>query len=332
MKSPITKNEMLLKKEIQTMTYRKEEFEIVFNFYECPDTGERYESEVLSELNYNQVLNQYRERHNLPFPSQIKELRKKYDLSATKMSEILGFGVHMYKNYENGEIPSSSNAKLIQIAQDASKFQELVTLCDNLKDKEREKILKNIDKVIKEEANIYNFNKATFLLGNDAPNEYNGYQKPYLEKFLQMIGYFSNLKPFKTKLNKLMFYADFLNYKKYGYSISGAYYKALQYGPVPENFQSLYETAEKDGYVKVDYKDYPDGIIGEQYVPNNNFNFNDQIFTPQEINTLEFVASNFKNTSTKDMIDFSHEEAAWIKNVNEKNIISYKDSFDLIYV
>lgn len=37
-----------------------------------------------------------------------------------------------------------------------------------------------------------------------------------------------------TKLNKSLFYADFLAYQKYGQSITGAAYIALEWGPAPK--------------------------------------------------------------------------------------------------
>lgn len=45
----------------------------------------------------------------------------------------------------------------------------------------------------------------------------------------------------KTKLNKEMFYVDFLSYKKYGRSISGLAYRAIQFGPVPEHYETVYD-------------------------------------------------------------------------------------------
>ena len=46
---------------------------------------------------------------------------------------------------------------------------------------------------------------------------------------------------FPTKLNKAMFYADFLNYKQRGISISGLEYQAIQYGPVPVHYDTIYD-------------------------------------------------------------------------------------------
>src|SRR5690606_24785323 len=83
----------------------------------------RFEDDDFAQLNYNQLVNQYRVKYNIPFPEQIIGIRSKYDLPASKMSEILGFGANVYRQYEAGEVPSQSNAKLIQLVDDPHEFK-----------------------------------------------------------------------------------------------------------------------------------------------------------------------------------------------------------------
>ena len=101
MKSAFTGQEMILENENRILNFRKEEFNIVYQFYRCEETGEQFTSTELDEVNMIQLYNQYRDKHNLPFPEEIKEARLKYGLSAAKMSEILGFGINSYRQYEN---------------------------------------------------------------------------------------------------------------------------------------------------------------------------------------------------------------------------------------
>ena len=98
------------------MEFRKETFEIVFQYYKCEDSEEQYTTTVLDEVNLNQVYNQYRDKFNIPFPDEILRIREKYGVSASRMAAILGFGTNSYRQYESGEMPSISNAKLIQLA------------------------------------------------------------------------------------------------------------------------------------------------------------------------------------------------------------------------
>ncbi len=54
---------------------------------------------------------------------EIKKIRGYYGLSATKESQILGFGVNMYGKYESGEMPNVSNGRMIKICEGPYIFQ-----------------------------------------------------------------------------------------------------------------------------------------------------------------------------------------------------------------
>jgi len=66
MNSPFTGKEMKVMQEWREMTFRNETFPILFHFYLCPDTCENFEDEHFSNLNYNQVIEQYMDKHNKP--------------------------------------------------------------------------------------------------------------------------------------------------------------------------------------------------------------------------------------------------------------------------
>lgn len=331
MKSPITGLEMKLTKEQRSMIFRKETFEIIFHYYQCEDSGEQFTSAALDELNMNQVYNQYRDKFNIPFPDEINNIRSKYGLSASKMSEILGFGVNSYRQYEAGEIPSVANAKLIQMVDDPQNFMEMTALCGTLDEKARGKyIQKAIFLAEEKKRNIFNINFKEYLLGNHLADIYSGYRNPNFEKITEMVVYFSDkLSPFKTKMNKLLFYADFLMFKQSCFSISGMRYKAIEMGPVPINFQSIFEYLANKDEIDIFTTEFPQGYIGEQFKSKNDRPFRVELFSENELNVLEKVANVFKPTSTNQMIEISHLEEAWKKNEKNKSVISYEYAFDL---
>lgn len=326
MKSPITGKEMLLKQESRSLDFRKESFTVAYHFFLCQESGEQFTTTNIDELNMIQLYNQYREKHNLPFPDEIKEIREKYDLPATKMSEVLGFGINSYRNYENGEVPSLANSRLIQLASDPVKFKDLVELSDNIDDKHKKKLLDRVELLIEEqEENLFSFEFQDYLLGKHVSDQYSGYKKPNLSKVTEMVVFFSErLNPWKTQLNKLLFYADFLMFKKTCFSISGARYKAIDLGPVPNNFNSIFEYIANNDDVDIWIHRFSNGE-GEQFKPNANRKFNRDIFDDVEFEILEKVANKFNGLSTKKLIDYSHKEKAWIANEKNKEIISYKD-------
>jgi len=282
-------------------------------------------------LNINQLHNQYRVKYKLPFPDEIKLIREKYNLSASKMSEVLGFGINSYRNYEAGEIPIQSSARLIQLADDSIEFKRLVELSDAFDGKSLSRVLQRIESVIKEQNSVkFKMQLVDYFLGSHKPSSNSGYKLPNIDKFTEMIVYFTEkLQPWKTKLNKLLFYADFTMYSQIGFSISGAQYRAIPMGPVPNNFQSIFEYSANNDDIDLCYTIFNDGNIGEQFQPNANRQFNSNIFTEQELAILEEIADRFGNTKTSEMIDISHREKAWIDNKKERKIIDYKYSFDL---
>jgi DNA-binding transcriptional regulator YiaG len=331
MKSPITGREMKLIKERRSMDFRKETFEIVFHYYKCEDSEEQFTTTLMDVVNMNQVYNQYRDRFNIPFPDEVIRIREKYGLSAAKMSEILGFGINGYRQYEAGEMPSIANAKLMQMVDDPKFFINMVELCGTIDDKAKVKYIQKAQLLVEErKRNLLNLNFKEYLLGNHLADIYSGYRKPSFEKFTEMVVYFSEkIQPFKTKMNKLLFFSDFLMFKQTCFSISGVRYKAIDMGPVPNNFQSIFEYLANKDEIDILTTEFPQGYTGEQFKARNDRPFNAKLFSENELEVLEKVAAVFKPTSTNDIIKWSHLEEAWKKNEKEKSVISYEYAFEL---
>lgn len=328
MKSPVTGKEMILSSEITELSFRKEQFTVSHHFYLCPDSGQRFEDEILTDLNLNQVYNQYRQRYHLPFPEEITALRNTYDLSAAAMSAVLGFGINVYRSYENGEIPSSSNARLIQLACDPREFRKLVQLSNDLSNKERERLLNITDRLILNNDRA-GLDLQEYLMGVRTADELTGFRLPNLVKFSEMVIWFAHhQQPWKTKLNKLLFFADFLHFKKTGYSISGSRYRAIEMGPVPANFNSIFEHLDQKELVSIDYQTFPDGSVGERFRPVSQRSANESVFDSSELATLRQVAKNFEHVTLQNIISVSHSTEAWKSNyVNGKKLISYFNAF-----
>lgn len=325
---------MSLTKEPRSMTFRKENFEIIFHSYQCVDSGEQFTTSALDEVNMNQVYNQYRDKFNIPFPDEIIRIREKYGLSATKMSEVLGFGINGYRQYEAGEMPSVANAKLIQMVNDPKKFIDMLELCGTLDDKSKTKYLQKAQNLVNEQIrNHFDLNLKDYLFGNHLADIHSGYRNPSFEKFTEMVVFFSErLEPFKTKMNKLLFYADFLMFKQSCFSISGMRYKAIDMGPVPNNFQSIFEYLDNHNEIDITTTEFKSGYFGEQFIARKDRAFNAALFTQEELRVLNQVANTFQSTSTKAIIEQSHLESAWQQNFSTKSIISYAHAFDLKHI
>lgn len=329
MKSPITGKEMKITYELRKVPFRKEEFEIKYRFYLCEDTGEQFTTTELDELNMRMVYNQYRVKHHIPQPDEIKEIREQYELSAARMGEILGFGPNTYGLYEKGDLPSLPNANLLKIASDPAKFQALAKDWNTDSVNAKATLLKKIEKLIEEEEKGY-INFDNYLMGGLEADEFTGYKKPSLEKLTEMAVYFAHEVPsFKTKVNKLLFYADHGAFKYTGQSISGARYKAIPYGPVLNCFESFFEKISSEDTIDIWYDDIPSGGRKEELVGRADRPFNSSLFSPVELDILNKVANTFRSTKAFEIVEISHLEEGWIANQESKSFISYNYAIEL---
>ena len=114
MKSPYTGKEMKVVYEPRTWSFRGEEYTYIHTAYECEDSGELFTTSESDDAGFLQVTNQYRIRYGIPFTDEIIAVRKRYGVSAAKMSAILGIGTNQWRLYESGEVPSVSNGRMIR--------------------------------------------------------------------------------------------------------------------------------------------------------------------------------------------------------------------------
>ena len=244
MKSPFTGGNVSLRQENSELVFRKEKFRYTYLYYECEDTKEHFTTTEIDELNLAQVYNQYRIKYGIPFPDEIKQIREMYDLSALKMSEILGFGDNQYRLYESGGMPSEANGKVLNLIKDPAIFETFVRNARyQLDEKEFKRILAKLNKVI--ESQLPDI-EAELIYDSYTRGSINGYATQSYKKLKNILLYFIERcgGVFNTKMNKLLFYTDFLCYKKYGRAMSGLAYKAIQYGPVPVRWDRVYSLVD----------------------------------------------------------------------------------------
>eukprot|EP00828_Plagiopyla_frontata_P027372 TRINITY_DN35565_c0_g1_i1.p1 TRINITY_DN35565_c0_g1~~TRINITY_DN35565_c0_g1_i1.p1 ORF type:complete len:218 (+),score=23.75 TRINITY_DN35565_c0_g1_i1:2-655(+) len=143
----------------------------------------------------------------------------------------------MYSKYEQGEIPSVSNGTNIVLASSPDAFKTLIEKCTDISASTKKKVLETIQKEKSKQTNDWEW-----ILPYHEANINNGFRTFSKEKFANMVTLFAaSTITYKVKMNKLLYYADFAHYKYFGSSISGASYEAIQMGPVPTHFQTLFE-------------------------------------------------------------------------------------------
>ncbi len=115
----------------------------------------------------------------------------------------------------------------------------------------------------------------------------------------------------KTKLFKLLYFLDFIHFKKYGFSVTGYTYMVMPYGPVPKELfeqlklESLPKEYTEAFFVEKESKDEMDKYFLFHIKPRTK-KLNLEWFSPSEIEIMEQVVEIFKDASAKDMIEASH--------------------------
>ncbi len=303
-------------------SFRKEEFEVTEFFYLCEKCNEDFTTTETDELNTVQVYNQYREKYNIPFPGQLTTIKNEYGLNSKNFAKLLGFGVNQFANYEKGEIPNQSNATLLSLCLDPNEMLKIIERKKEVLSEYRfNKAIKRIESLIENKHLLDPFN--FYFEHNIILNRFTGYQVPSFEKFAHMVLYFLSNAQFKVRLNKLLFYADFLHFKNFGRAISGAKYAALPMGPVPDNYAPIFGLIERSGYILTELIDEYEGFVAKE-------KFNKELFSGNELETLRNVLDAFQYKKTNEIVHLSHQEKAWIENEKEKKLISYQDyAFEL---
>ena len=122
MKSMLTDGEAVYQKEMRETEFRGEKFLYEHHNVRDLNTNIEYTTTEIDEGNVQRVYDQYRERHDIPSPKELTEMREKYGLSAIKMAQVLGLGVNQYTKYEQGEMPSESIGKMLRSVQTPAVF------------------------------------------------------------------------------------------------------------------------------------------------------------------------------------------------------------------
>lgn len=125
-----------------------------------------------------------------------------------------------------------------------------------------------------------------------------------------------------TELNKVLFYADFLSFAKYGESITGISYNKLPHGPVPTaaaTVRSDMEAEDEAFTTKQGYSPYQT----HRLIPRREANLD--LFKARDIALVDGVIEALANLSGKRVSELSHGRA-W-RSVADFERIPYEAAF-----
>lgn len=293
----------------------------------CDECGEELYCEELDNETLIKAYNEYRKRHKLLLPNEIKKIREQYGLSQRAFAKLLNWGDKTIFRYENGSIQDKAHNSLLLFLSKPENMKSYLSKNEvNLDKKQMDKLLNVVNSFendIEKETERKYFN----YFFPSSPCEENGYKGFDYDKLCAMVLFFANKNSelLKTKLMKLLNYSDMIFYKENGISISGLRYVHLPYGPVPDNFDMLIGRMTADHLIHIDVT-YNNNYEYHRVIPDcdNLENF----LSIEEIETLERVYEKFKDFSSAEISDYSHQEKGY-KSTIPGEIISYAYAKDI---
>ena len=281
------KSELVKKKETFEGEVRGESFKIKSEGMVCPQCGfKTLNSSQMDDFRL-QLSETYRKKHDLLTSEEIIEYRGRLNKTQEEFADYLGVGVASLKRWELGKIQDPSSDKLMRLCSDPD-FAER--------------------------------NAVEILYNQHGSNNFHGNKNFDPEKFkkvvLNCIEKIHNFSP--LFLNKALFHIDFLHYKHFQVSVTGCSYACLDYGPCPDQYQSLFKKLLDEGVIQ----------RKGQHSFKTEITCDPSGFSNTEKKVMNYVIGLFKQDS-ENYYQMSHKEEGWEKTPYV-TLIDYKYASKLL--
>lgn len=111
-----------------------------------------------------------------------------------------------------------------------------------------------------------------------------------------------------TKLNKVLYFADFAHMRRTGRPITGAVYQRLPHGPAPRRLVPVRDGLIARGEAEVVVERYL-GFTQRRLVPRRSADLS--VFTDDERATIDNVLDDLQSLTAAQVSDLSHVEPGW---------------------
>lgn len=310
---------------------RGEPVQIQVEFLKCTECGTEFRDPGSPDDPLDRAYREYRTRHAMLQPEEIREFRKRHGLTQHELARLLGWGAATLSRYENGALQDEAHDTTLKLAMEPENLLGLIEQKpDAVSREKRARLITALEGMIAGQAlSFRGIYESRF--GDYEPSELSGYRALNVSKLLNAIVFFctGGAVP-KTKLNKLLFYADFLHFKEYTISITGSRYAHLPYGPAPDQYQHYIAALHHEEQVidieervfNVGSDEYAGEFITAREEPDLS------LFSTSELKVLAMVKERFSGMTAREISDRSHEEEGYQQTANG-DLISYRYALDL---
>ena len=172
----------------------------------------------------------------------------------------------------------------------------------------------------KRELTMGEFEKLSSVL-NVSFEEVESGESPNYEKYKQMILAFLRMsgKIPKTKLAKLLYFADFGWFYYHLQSMSGMQYRKIQYGPVAESFFGIVDEMFNNG--EIDIEQTKDGAMLISQT-RNGAKIDISTINKEERKLIKDIEKKWKGKKTAEVVNFTHKQFPYLY-AQDNEIVSY---------
>lgn len=260
----------------------------------------------------------YRAQKGMVTPAAIRDWRKKYELTQPEVTKLLSWGEATLGRYENGALQSDAHNKALANLMDPDGLaQALENNQDAVPEVKRAAIF---DKLRVPLTALRARQMLSAIANSPHPSIMTGGRKFSADRTASLVSLVAAAGEFKTKLNKLLFYTDFLSFRACGASITGLRYARIPYGPVPNDYEPIFASLATMGVLVIEPWESGD-CYGE--IVRSRDVADPTLLSDEERQVAMLVRDYFAGWSATKIKDFSHQEKAW-HEVQTGQLISYE--------
>ncbi len=284
----------------ETLKVKGETFNVTRERFICHNCEEIFSTPDLPD-HLDEAYRMYRQKFNLLFPEVMLQWRESKGMRQADVACLLGWSPATVSRYENGALQDPAHDKALRMAMQPSGLKALVENATGLRADLREAILKEEDVLAGGVEKLVEVVSHRVLHDSFAGARW--------KKLCAAVLFFTRESSVsRTKLNKLLFYTDFLHFKMNSVSVTGVNYLRLQYGPVPERYELLFATMREQGLIDIqtelngEYVAYWHRAIKSVDVAD---------LSDTEWQVVAKVQADLGKLSAADVSELSHQELAW---------------------
>lgn len=318
-----TVNDTRLEKRRETYPVKGEDTPILADVRVCTRCGNDVYDKSLDTDNLRRAYDSYRTNHGILTPDEIRTMRQNYGLSQRGLGTLLGWGEITIHRYENAGLPDESHNQVLRLIQDPVNMERLLKdYSGRLRSNAQMQLSERLTQLLSEEAPKQVVGFLSRVAARRKADIFTGFRTFDPETLMEMMVYFAH-KPggvLKTKLNKLLWYADFVHFRKHSVSISGAQYIHLPYGPVPDDYLAYLYSLSAEEALSIEEMDMGNELVGENIRAMRKPAENILLSSGTALKVLQGVYTYFRTYSSKRISELSHKEEAYLRTQPQERI------------